>query len=322
MQKAFISFAFWAGSVVAAVAYAQQPTKEQQVPNELVQYVRDAQKAGMKENQIQENALNAGWPADMVSTAISSVIHPGGSKPTPNPAATTAAKSGQPAPTAAAEPASAKPAEPPATTAPATASPKSKPAEPTPAPPAAETTAKIPASNPPAKPAVIDRGVPDDYEIGAGDQLQISVWKEPDASVGGAVVRPDGKISMPILKEVSVIGLTPIQAEKLITDQLVQFIAAADVTVIVTGIKSKKIYVVGGVKTEGPISYTYRMTIMQAISEAGGLSDYAKRKKIYVLRHENGRDYRIPFDYDAALKGEKMELNIPMMPGDTLVVPK
>ena len=152
--------------------------------------------------------------------------------------------------------------------------------------------------------------------------LAISVWKEPDASVGSVVVRPDGKISMPMLKDVSVVGLTPIQVEKLITEQLVKFISAADVTIIVTGINSKKIYVVGGVKKEGPISYTYRMTILQALSEAGGISDYAKKKKIYVLRHENGRDYRIPFDYDAALKGEKMELNIPLMAGDTLVVPK
>lgn len=64
------------------------------------------------------------------------------------------------------------------------------------------------------------------------------------------------------------------------------------------------------------------MTILQALSEAGGLSDYAKKKGIYVLRHENGRDYQLPFDYDAALRGERMELNIPLMPGDTLVIPK
>jgi len=173
------------------------------------------------------------------------------------------------------------------------------------------------------KPATgVDHGVPDDYQIGAGDELQISVWKEPDASVAGVVVRPDGKISMPMLKEISVIGLTPTQAEKAITEQLVKFISTADVTVIVKAINSKKIYVVGGVKKEGPIPYTYRMTILQALSEAGGLSDYAKRKKIYVLRHENGRDYQLPFDYDAALRGARMELNIPLLPGDTLVVPK
>jgi polysaccharide export outer membrane protein len=168
----------------------------------------------------------------------------------------------------------------------------------------------------------INRGVPDEYQIGAGDVLQISVWKEGDASVPSVVVRPDGKISMPMLKEVHAAGLTPAQVEKVITEQLAKFISAADVTVIVKEINSKKIYVVGGVKKEGPIPYTYRMTILQALSEAGGLSDYAKKKKIYVLRHENGRDYQLPFDYDAALRGERMELNLPLRPGDTLVVPK
>jgi len=135
-------------------------------------------------------------------------------------------------------------------------------------------------------------------------------------------VRPDGRISMPMLKEVPVSGLTPAQAEKAITDQLSKFISAADVTVIVSEINSKRIYVVGGVKKEGPISYTYRMTVLQALSEAGGLTDYAKKKKIYVLRRESGRDYQLPFDYDAVLRGERMELNIPLLPGDTIVVPK
>ena len=99
-------------------------------------------------------------------------------------------------------------------------------------------------------------------------------------------------------------------------------IRAADVTVIVSGINSKKVFFVGGgVKKEGPIPYTYRMTIMQGLSEAGGLTDYAKRKKIYVLRNENGRQYKLAFDYDAVLRGEHMELNLPLLPGDTIVVP-
>jgi len=161
----------------------------------------------------------------------------------------------------------------------------------------------------------------DEYKIGEGDVLQISVWGEPAASVGG-VVRPDGMISMPLIKDIHVSGLTPAEAEKVITDLLSKQIKGADVTVIVNQINSKKIFVVGGgVKKEGPISFTYRMTIMQALSEAGGLSDYAKRKKIYVLRNENGRQYKLPFNYDAVLNGEHMELNIPLQAGDTLVVP-
>jgi polysaccharide export outer membrane protein len=92
--------------------------------------------------------------------------------------------------------------------------------------------------------------------------------------------------------------------------------------VIVTGLNSKKIYAFGGgVKREGPIPYTYAMTVIQAISEAGGLTDYAKKKKIYVLRNENGKPVKFPFDYDAVLNGTHLELNIVLLPGDTLVVP-
>jgi polysaccharide export outer membrane protein len=91
--------------------------------------------------------------------------------------------------------------------------------------------------------------------------------------------------------------------------------------VVVSAIHSKKIYMVGAVKKEGPTPYTYRMTVMQALSEAGGLNDYAKRKKIYILRAQNGKDYKIPFDYEAVLRGERMELNIPLLPSDTVVVP-
>jgi polysaccharide export outer membrane protein len=163
---------------------------------------------------------------------------------------------------------------------------------------------------------------PDEYVIGAGDVLQINVWKETDASVEGVIVRPDGRISMPLLKEVAVAGLTPTRAEQVISAQLSKFINDTDVTVVVKEINSKKIYVVGGVKKEGPIPYTYRMTILQALSEAGGLGEYAKRSRIYVLRRENGKDVRLRFDYDAVLRGERVEMNIVLIPGDTLVIPQ
>jgi len=169
--------------------------------------------------------------------------------------------------------------------------------------------------------AVKVRGVPDDYIIGSGDVLQIAVWKEPEVSVPTVVVRPDGRIAIPLIKDVEVAGLSPEQAETQITTQLSKYINTPNVTVVVATINSKKVYVLGGVKKEGPLPYTYRMSVIQALSEAGGLTEYAKRKKIYVLRTENGKDYRLPFDYDAVIKGEKMEQNIQLLAGDTVVVP-
>jgi polysaccharide biosynthesis/export protein len=174
----------------------------------------------------------------------------------------------------------------------------------------------------PAAPTADRTTISDEYQIGEGDVLQISVWGEPAASVPSVVVRPDGKISMPLLKDVRVAGLTPAQAEKLITDGLADMIKTANVTVMVAQINSKKVYLLGGVKKEGPIPYSYRMTVMQALSEAGGLTDFAKRKKIYVMRNENGKESRLPFNYDDVVKGQHMELNVSLLPGDTIVVPQ
>jgi len=165
------------------------------------------------------------------------------------------------------------------------------------------------------------RGVPDDYVIGAGDTLQISVWKEPEASVPEVVVRPDGKITVPLIKEVEVAGLTPTRVEQTITQRLAKFIEDANVTVVVATISSKKIYIIGAVRKEGPLPYTYGMSVMQALSEAGGVTEYAKRKKIYILRTENAREYRLDFNYDDVVKGQSMEQNILLLPGDTVVIP-
>jgi polysaccharide biosynthesis/export protein len=171
------------------------------------------------------------------------------------------------------------------------------------------------------KVARADHGVPDGYLIGAGDILQIIVWKEQDATVPSVVVRADGKVSLPFAKEVGISGLTPAQAEQAISERLKGFINEPDVTVIVREVNSKKIYVVGAVKREGTIALKYPMTMLQALSEAGGLTDYAKRKRIYILRTENGKQSRIFFNYDAVIKGQQMDQNIPVKPDDTIVVP-
>lgn len=275
-------------------------------PKELVQYIRDAKKAGLNDSDILKNAERAGWPPDLMKAAM------GDAKSVP-----AEAVPGQPAlprPSGSAKTAAETATHPAAIAGPAkTPESTSKTYE-------ASTTAPTnPAPTIPA--AAKDRGAPDDYEIGAGDVLSISVWKEPDASVQSTVVRPDGKISMPLLKEVPVLGLKIVQAEQLITQELARYITAPDVTVVVSAIHSKKVYVTGAVKKEGPIPYTYRMTVLQALSEAGGLTDYAKRKKIYVLHDDKGRQFLFPFDYDAALKGLHMELNRFLTPGDMIVVP-
>jgi polysaccharide export outer membrane protein len=276
--------------------------QENAPPKELVQYIRDAKKAGQNDFQIQQNAVTSGWPQPIVNEAIAYI---GSTEPAPasKPVApekvrTQASDTGTP------------PVPTPLGVSPAASSGT--------IPPDKGKTAAEPAGE---RRMRADRGVPDDYQIGAGDVLEINVWKEPDASVRSVVVRPDGKISMPLLKEVNVVGLTPVQLEKLITDGLSHLINSPDVTIVVTGINSKKIYVNGKVRKEGPIPYTYRMTVMQALSEAGGINDYAKKNRIYVLRNENGKEFRFPFDYNSVLKGQRMELNIPLVPSDIIVVP-
>jgi polysaccharide biosynthesis/export protein len=307
--------------IVAAGALCVGPGRAEQPPKELVQYVREARKAGLNEGQVQQNALKAGWSPAVVADAIQSA----GEEAAPSPSAKPPKELASAVERKDQE--TAHPSNAAAVSGPNSATPAASEKPDTATPAAPDTTGKIPgtaaAVDPTGKtPATVNRGVPDDYVIGAGDVLHISVWKEPDASVPSVTVRPDGKITMPMLKEVAVAGLTCTQAEKMITEQLSKFLSAVDVTVIVSAINSKKIYLVGAIKKEGPMAYNYRMTVLQAISEAGGLTDYAKKKRIYILRHENGRDYKLPFDYDAVLRGEHMELNVTLLPGDTLVVPK
>lgn len=162
----------------------------------------------------------------------------------------------------------------------------------------------------------------DDYRIGAGDLLQVVVWKEPEASVPEAVVRADGKITLPLIKEVDVAGLSPAELEKLLTTKFARLITEPDVTVVAKQINSRKVYMIGAVKKEGPLMLRGPTTILQALNEAGGLTEYAKRKKIYVLRTEHGQQTKIPFDYAAAIKGDRMDQNIRLMSGDSVVVPQ
>lgn len=164
--------------------------------------------------------------------------------------------------------------------------------------------------------------LPEGYRIGPGDILQISVWKEPEASVESIIVRSDGKVSLPLVKEIAVAGMTPVDAEKLLAKRFSEMIRDPDVTVMVREIHSRKVYLVGAVRVVAPINLTLRMTVLQAITQSGGLTDYAKRKDIYILRNQNGRQVRLPFNYDAVIRGRLMEQNIYLEPDDTIVVPQ
>jgi polysaccharide biosynthesis/export protein len=280
--------------LLSSGAVAQERTRDL---SQLTRYIQDAQRAGLKSAQIRDKAVQAGWSASEVDALLSNA----GEEKRPSEIVPGDAAKSLPQATAAPQaPAKPQPAER---------------ADVTQTPPSASDAANAAAKG-------NAEGVrSDDYQIGEGDVLQVAVWGEPAASVQSATVRPDGKISMPLIKEVLVAGSTPTQVEARIQEQLSKVIRTPDVTVIVAQINSKKIFLTGAVKREGPLKYTYRMTVLQAISEAGGLTDYAKRKNIYVLHTENGRQFRLPFNYTAVLKGENMEQNILLSPGDTIVVP-
>ena len=160
------------------------------------------------------------------------------------------------------------------------------------------------------------------YVIGAGDILGINVWHEPEASVVSTVVRSDGLISLPLIKEIEAAGLTPKQLEKVLTERLSKQIRQPDVTVLVKEIHSERVYLIGALKKESQLVLKSSITVLQAIAEAGGLTDYAKKSKIYVLRKENGKPVKFPFDYTAVIRGDHMEQNIALRPGDTIVVPQ
>jgi len=184
------------------------------------------------------------------------------------------------------------------------------------APPPA-TTAPAPSAAPDKNAGVVVAGP--DYQIGPEDGLSINVWKEADLTAS-LPVRPDGKISLPLLGDVQAAGLTPIELGETITEKLRKFVADPRVTVVVTAINSKRIYMVGEVMHSGGLPMLPHMTVLQALSTAG-LNQFANTKKIYVLRSQNGKQEKLPVNYRKLVKGEAMEQNYVLQPGDTIVVP-
>jgi len=158
------------------------------------------------------------------------------------------------------------------------------------------------------------------YIIGAQDVLDISVWKEPEVS-RVVPVRPDGKISLPLLNDVQAAGLTPTQLAAQITESLKKFVTNPQVTVIVTAINSQRIYILGEVNRAGAYPLLPNMTVLQGLSSAGGFTLFANLKKIYMLRMENGKQVKYPFNYKDVINGKAPEENVVLKAGDTIVVP-
>ncbi len=170
----------------------------------------------------------------------------------------------------------------------------------------------------PAAPASLLPG----YRIGSDDVLAVHVWKEPDLSATVSV-RPDGKITLPVIGDVEASGRTPLDLQNDIQARLKTYISTPQVTVIVQDVKSVKFNIVGdGIARPGAYELTPPMTVLDAIAMAGGLKDFAKKTKIYVLRvAPNGTPTRIPFNYKEVTKGERLSQNVELEPRDTVVVP-
>ena len=160
----------------------------------------------------------------------------------------------------------------------------------------------------------------EDFRIGRGDILQISVWREPELS-SVVAIRPDGQISLPLVDEVYVDGMTPMELQEELVKEYKRFVNTPVVSVRVQQINSRKIYIFGNVGRQGAFPISRNITVLEAIAEAGGLAPFAKAKDIYVLRNVDGVPIRLPFNYKAVIRGKHSEQNIILKPGDTIYVP-
>lgn len=167
-------------------------------------------------------------------------------------------------------------------------------------------------------PAAVD---PAGYVIGPDDILAVNVWKETEIS-RNVQVRPDGKISLPLVGEVQAAGLQPLQLQSQIANKLQAYLSNPEVTVIVQEVKSKKFNIIGEVQRPGTYALTNATTVLDGLALSGGFRDFAKQSKIYVLRVQaDGSRARLPFNYKRVVKGKNLDQNVSLQNGDTIVVP-
>ncbi len=158
------------------------------------------------------------------------------------------------------------------------------------------------------------------YTIGPEDLIRVDVWKEPELSVA-VPVRTDGKISLPLIHDIHVVGLTPIELQEEITKKLAKYIENPTVSVIVEEINSLKIFISGNVNQPGVYDVKREVNILQAISMAGGFTEWANKRKIKIFRKYGESEQVITVNYNKIISGDHPELNIPLQPGDSIVVP-
>jgi polysaccharide export outer membrane protein len=177
-------------------------------------------------------------------------------------------------------------------------------------PQSANTTASKPVASP---------TVPKDYVIGIEDVLNVVFWKDKELSAE-VLVRPDGKISLPMLNDVPAAGMTPEQLAAAVQQAAAKYVRDAGVTVMVKEIRSRKVYVIGEVAKPGTFHLASEMNVIQIIAEAGGFLETANKGDVVVVRNENGQERRFKVNYSEVVKGKNVGQNIKLLPGDTILI--
>jgi polysaccharide export outer membrane protein len=162
--------------------------------------------------------------------------------------------------------------------------------------------------------------IPSGYVIGPDDVLNIVFWRDADMTQE-VTVRPDGNITLPLIRDIQAAGLRPDELREAVAKAAAKFISDPNVTVVVKEIKSRNVFITGQVTRPGPYPVSGQMTVLQLIAVSGGLTEYADSKKITIIRIENGQTNVLKFNYNDVSKGKSVEQNIVLKPGDTVVVP-
>jgi polysaccharide export outer membrane protein len=160
------------------------------------------------------------------------------------------------------------------------------------------------------------------YVIGESDMLRITVWNNPRLSLDAVIVRPDGKISLPLVDDVHSAGLTAHELKAVITERLSSYVSDPEVTVVVLQINSKLVYVLGEVARQGPVSLRKNMRVVDVLAHAGGFSAFADRDNVLIIRGtDQGAPKEFRFNYNTFVDGTDLAQDVLLLPGDKIVVP-